>query len=482
MARRGTGAAVPYAMMNVSSKLFLVSALAASGCDGTVTALNDADLDDDAATPSRDGGALADDDGGAADEDGGRRIGPNPDGIPGVRPAPAWVASLPAGEWEAISLNTIVDVDSAVDHGYEPHAAPWSSTEGLPGIIDDWNGGALASNYGEAGALLVFGGGHGGYGGSDVYGFDLAERRWKRLSDPCPEIYDLDDETPGTFRDGSPIPPHTNDLAEYQPTTNSFVLLNAYISIPNPRTVNVVHLLTLDHLTADRYEPSMWRRSAINTSRETYGGGALEGGTSCYDRNRDAFWIWEPPAGWDDEAASYYNRFTRYDPNVRSEGLTGEFTNYPGDGSGFSSQNAADCDPTKDLFVFTQFRSGENDAVWYRDLRSPERLGRQLEVTNDGPAVGQAHGWEYSDRRDAFLFWIEGDDVWELRIEDDADRNYTRGTWERISIPGGVSPNRNPNGTFSRFRIARFDLDGELVEVAVVVSHVETQVFALRVP
>ena len=87
--------------------------------------------------------------GGSGGSGGSQPIGPNPQGIPGVRDAPAWVAELPVAEWTVISRNKLVDVDAAEQLGF-PTGAPWSSCEGISGIIDDWNGGARASNYGEA--------------------------------------------------------------------------------------------------------------------------------------------------------------------------------------------------------------------------------------------------------------------------------------------------------------------------------------------
>ena len=65
----------------------------------------------------------------------------------------------------------------------------------------------------------------------------------------------------GTFSDGSPIPTHTYDMVEYQPTTNRFVPLMAFTYVPGTTYAGVAHLLNLDHLTADRNQPSMWKRS-----------------------------------------------------------------------------------------------------------------------------------------------------------------------------------------------------------------------------
>jgi hypothetical protein len=40
-----------------------------------------------------------------------------------------------------------------------------------------------ASRFGASGSMIVFGGGHNDYFGSDVHAFDLASREWRRISD-----------------------------------------------------------------------------------------------------------------------------------------------------------------------------------------------------------------------------------------------------------------------------------------------------------
>ncbi len=439
------------------------------------------------------------------------RIPPDPDGIPGVRPAPNWVGSLPVGQWQVVSLNKLYDVNSATDpdllnsvtgrpfgidgQGNYVGSEPWHGTEGISGIMDDWSGGAMASNYGAAGALVVWGGGHGGYAGSDIYGFDLAERKWKRISNPygsapgdrsAPSIT----SSIGTFPDGSPINPHTYDTLEYQPTTNTFFTFTAYTSTPGTTHLSIAHLLNLDHTVAANYRSSMWRRSNLNIGVVNgMTGSILEGGMSCYDRKRDGFWIWEPPRESNNNSPTgFNNRFSYFDPNVtNSDGTTGEYSNYMGDGSGFGSSNGFDCDPKRDIAVFVQFSRGAASNVYYRDLTTPGVLSKRIpNITGSPSVVARMGGFEYSDLRDSMVYWNGGPDVYELRISSSPERTPTAAQWSKISN-GSVSPEMNMNGVYSRFRIARFNQNGNLIEVAITVGNVGKTastgfVYAMRLP
>ena len=72
-------------------------------------------------------------------------------------------------------------------------------------------------------------------------------REWSRLTDPYLTPILNFDYPNGQFPDGSPVPAHTYDFAEYHRGTNSFVLLRAQ---PNVATaaigLPIVYMLDLD--------------------------------------------------------------------------------------------------------------------------------------------------------------------------------------------------------------------------------------------
>ena len=65
-----------------------------------------------------------------------------------------------------------------------PPAGAWPTiqgVEGCPGVIDDWNSGAFDTTRNR---LLVWGGGHNGYYGNEIYAIDLDDESRARLTDP----------------------------------------------------------------------------------------------------------------------------------------------------------------------------------------------------------------------------------------------------------------------------------------------------------
>ena len=64
--------------------------------------------------------------------------------------------------------------------GRDPKS-PWHGTGGISAITECWNGAVYASRYGTSGSMIIFGGGHNDYFGSDVHAFDIASREWRRI-------------------------------------------------------------------------------------------------------------------------------------------------------------------------------------------------------------------------------------------------------------------------------------------------------------
>jgi hypothetical protein len=118
---------------------------------------------------------------------------------------PEWANAMEPGHWCRISGNApdlnlaptpigtryLEDNDPARDPGLNPPMsakerarrlvghdciAPWHGRVGFSSITDAWNGAVYASRFGQSGAMIVFGGGHNDYFGSDVHAFDLARR------------------------------------------------------------------------------------------------------------------------------------------------------------------------------------------------------------------------------------------------------------------------------------------------------------------
>jgi MYXO-CTERM domain-containing protein len=330
--------------------------------------------------------------------------------------------SLVPGEWTVVSMNTVRDMDPCPDRD-----CSYSAVEGLSGAINDWCGGAFASGFGALGGLVIWGGGHNGYFGSEVYVFDLAERRWQRVSEP----YDDGSgsvagacNADGVYPDGSACPTHTDDQVEYDPMTNSFVVIGG---TPDPVCGGCVD----DRVHFFDFDTRSWSLGARKPNPLWYAG------TTAYDAMRDVFWL----------LPAQTSAFSRYDPRADRWEEIGERLVFSNDGSGA-------IDPDRDLYVFVDGRgSGE---VYGIPLDAPD--SGLIPLTTSGDVEIQSRGatgfeWDPIGRR--LVAWHDGADVYVLNGPEGDWRSGTW-TWTRVSpAPTNTEiPSRNPNGTYSRFRYA----------------------------
>ncbi|MEM6992688.1 MAG: hypothetical protein AAF721_19395, partial [Myxococcota bacterium] len=319
---------------------------AGSGSDGGGATMSNADgaatspmADSDGSNP--DGGPGPDDgpgpgeDTGSPDPDSGSDDAPD-DGDDDGEPVeiPTELADLELHQWGTISQNTLADVDPCPQQD-----CAWSATEGQSGVINDWTGGAFATEEGGLGGLIYWGGGHGGYYGNEVYVFDLETLHWERRSEPTDGqtpgdsgTYDLDLST-GLWWDGAPAATHTYDGVSYHPGTNSFVLLTTS-DAPAPPWVPTGFLAP--YTSSFSFDTGTWTQGT--DAREAPG--AIGFMSTAYDEARDLFWGWSYPEG----------TFSSYDPN------TDTWQSYP---QGFLTNldHVSAIEPTHDLYVTLEFRS-----------------------------------------------------------------------------------------------------------------------------
>lgn len=368
--------------------------------------------------------------------------------------APSWVANIAPGTWVAVGQNSLDDVDPAKDDAINrnfPDAAPWRGTSGQAAVVQSWNGGAFAPTFGAKGSLLLHGGGHHNYFGSEVYAFDMATQRWSCISKPYTGSINWP-YSDGTFPDGSPSVAHTYDLLEFHPRTKSLVTLSAQSTEAASR-VNVAHMLVLGGAT--------WEKSKVNSGVTVAGGGY-----SVYDSKRDVFWL---------EGGSGSTALVQYDPNVNnSDGTVGKWTNYPS--KLHRTDSIAAYDPLNDLMVVTTFRDGTQ--VYAIDLSDPDAGPVQLNESGSPPAKQSSHGWEWSNTRAAFIYYRDGDGVYEFK---QGGGNWKTAVWswkKLTSAANSATPPSVDNGVYGRFRIVRY----ADAEVAVVANSTSGSVYAFRIP
>lgn len=93
---------------------------------------------------------------------------------------PSWVPA--AGRLKSIHLNALSSINPC------PSNTCWysgSSKQNGPWV--NWNGGVFAPDFSAYGAMVYWGGGHGGYDGTEYNIFDLTTRQWSRVGEQMPE-------------------------------------------------------------------------------------------------------------------------------------------------------------------------------------------------------------------------------------------------------------------------------------------------------
>ena len=236
-------------------------------------------------------GGRATDAGGGEDAGTGRDAGVADAGATadGGAPVPSWVPQ--PGKVGSIALNTPGDVDPCPAQTCSYNRPPFRSQRA---IFDAWCGGAYAPSFGALGSLLHMGGGHGDYGGNEVYRFDFSSRLWSRATEPHP--YDFDDSGPsGTFPwdpawgdfldDGSPVSSHNYGclfaMTGAQAHNANGKLVYPLMGAVGRGAVNIprAHALDLDTLR--------WERLGATSGPSTQNG---TGGQCAHDPGRAVAW------------------------------------------------------------------------------------------------------------------------------------------------------------------------------------------------
>jgi hypothetical protein len=125
------------------------------------------------------------------------------------------IADLPPGHWCEVPNSHLRDAEKKPqewpdwDGNSSASYDSYQRQTGIKALIQNWNGGVYDSKRDR---LIVWGGGHNGYGGNELFGFGLNTLRWERITDPTafPNRH-------SSFQnnDGTPISRHTYGGLEY---------------------------------------------------------------------------------------------------------------------------------------------------------------------------------------------------------------------------------------------------------------------------
>ena len=410
---------------------------------------------------------------------------------------PDWASAMQSGQWYRISGDTpdlglrrtpigtrfLVDNDPAHEQALNPAAtpkeyarrllgrrwlAPWSGRVGFSSITEAWNGAVLASRFGRSGSMVVFGGGHNDYFGSDVHAFDLERREWRRLSTGFvagePNDYGEGAYYPDSvYPDGSPLPPHTYDYVQYDEVGNDFILLKGQTQLgPSVQAIAIPHMFNLDTLT--------WRHGPRHPSAILNAGGF-----TTWDAKRRVLW-----GHSGDEGGGH--AFVAFCPDGLNEDATvGSWREFhPSKLPGEANHNAMQLIPDEDRLVIAVHARNAFGTI---NPEAPEQPLAMIAATEGHPPLREYAALEYSSELRKLVYYsaLDGAAVYAISLDGVAH-------WSLLTKGASLDPiddaareskyHVNRSHTFGRFRIANY-ADCEL---AILVRHVDSPVYALRMP
>lgn len=297
---------------------------------------------------------------------------------------------------------------------------PWHLIEGCSAVIADWSGGVADTLRNR---LIVWGGGHGGYGGNEVYSLNLSDLTFTRLNSPFPASGSDFCNGPA-YPNGTPNSRHTYSQIAYMANSDKMFAWSGPISCPIGVTYSDAWTLDMSNI---QNPSAAWTRKDL-TAVVRPAGASLptnnNGEVSVYDPNTGDVFLYDLYSIFQYHLSS--NTFTKLsDANLYSYVMNGEI------------------DPDRKrmyLFgggnVFKLDISGADASYTLRDISSS--------VTSCGLMKSESYpGLAYDPVQRKIVGWAGGNTAYVF----DPDTN----SCSSVTFPGGPGPQQG-QGTNGRFR------------------------------
>lgn len=280
----------------------------------------------------------------------------------------------------------------------------------VKGLMKKWSGGTYDTTRDR---LIVWGGGHRGYGGNEVYAFDINSLKWERLTLPSAPASGctVGNEVPCTdvYPDGTPASRHTYDGLTYvpPPIDSFFAYGRGYYTTGN----------SAKSFWAFDLETLKWQRK-VDTPDDM-------ASFSAYDPITGVVWV------------QARNHIMKYDPvgNTWTQGNYNDW--YPGRGT-------MSIDPGRRKLV----RIGNGIAhVW--DISKFPPVRTDLATAGDTEIIAkEAPGLVFDPVGNQFVAWSGGADVYTMNMDTLVWVKRVPAKSNTV-IPTGVTAE---GGTFGRFQ------------------------------
>ena len=192
--------------------------------------------------------------------------------------------------------------------------------EGCRAIIDDW-GSALADT--KRNRLILWGGGHNGYFGNEIYALDLQALALRRLTEPASGSSLSNLQTcPEAFTDGTPNARHDYNGLQYLSKSDRYFFWGAGLA-PCGNFTNVPWLWDPNSLKWSRTNSSRHPNPAQNGSIPLTSYDSVSGSIFEVETNTGDFWKYDPSSdNWSDlghfSACGRLNLTAAINPQSRS--------------------------------------------------------------------------------------------------------------------------------------------------------------------
>jgi hypothetical protein len=356
---------------------------------------------------------------------------------------PSWLP--PKGSIAAISVNTLADVDPCPARN-----CSYSGHDGQAGVLIAWTGGVYAESLGEYGSILLRGGGHSSYLGTEVYRFDLGTRRFTRITEPVTQI--RFDPAEGECAPQVPCADHTYDQQQWIPGEafgNKHGALVRLISTSNHTegtggssgASGRSHALDLDTMQWSRWSTN---KATLYSIEET---------VTVWDKRRNCAW-------------AFTQGFVAAQRICASDRT---WTAQPGGHQYIGNDSTGAYDPVADALIILEADAVNSDRnLLGYDPTNP--AGGLIDLRESGSNPGEG-GFDYAPWLDAFVAYKGGRDIYVAK----RPSNWKTGTWTwtRQTL-SGVTPAAPTNGIYSRFRCVR------ALETCFAITQRTAPVYAIR--
>ena len=289
----------------------------------------------------------------------------------------------------------------------------YSAVEGISAVMNNWSGGAFDS---QRDRLIVWGGGHGGYAGNEVYVFDLGTLQWQRLTNPS----DPPGKNVAYAPDGRPTARHTYNYLQYLPApVDRFCTFGGAGFYQSGQTGT-------QHVDTFNFNTSKWETQKFSDTL-AYN---LIGSITAFDPVTGHVWQHGGLSSW----------LVEFNPSTNTWTAHGDRWN----GTYIDYYKTADIDPKRRKLVAVG-----NGEVWSWDISARGTIiGSKLTTTGATDILSSnSPGFVYDAAIDRFVAWKGGANVYTL--------NMDTLVWSLVTPAAGntVTPTGpNGTGTFGRFR------------------------------